>query len=157
MKGLRRNYNSLVVKFAFNSRLFLLVIYKKIELLERCVMASIVYDKSKKFAFRIIKLYKYLIQEYNEPVMTKQLLRCGTSIGANITEAEYAISKKEFVMKMYIAFKECGETIYWLDLLFAGKYITEKQYQSMKCDCEELMRLLSSITKTTREQLDKSK
>ena len=120
-------------------------------------MASVVYDKSKKFAFRVIKLYKHLIKEFDEPVMTKQLLRCGTSIGANITEAEYAISKKEFGMKMYIAFKECGETIYWLDLLFYGEYITEKQYQSMKNDCEELMRLLSAITKTTREQLENSK
>ncbi len=120
-------------------------------------MASIVYDKSKKFSLRIIKLYKFLIQEHNETVMSKQLLRCGTSIGANITEAEYAISKKEFVMKMYIALKECGETIYWLDLLFDGEYITEKQYQSIKNDCEELLRLLSSITKTTREQLNKTK
>ncbi len=118
-------------------------------------MVSVVYDKSKKFAFRVIKLYKYLIKAYDEPVMTKQLLRCGTSIGANITEAEYAISKKEFGMKMYIAFKECGETLYWLDLLFDGEYITEKQYQSMKTDCEELMRLLSAITKTTRERIEK--
>ena len=116
-------------------------------------MASVVYDKSKFFSFRIIKLYKHLNSQYNETVISKQLLRCGTSIGANITEAEYAISKKEFTMKMYIAFKECGETIYWLDLLFGSDYITEKQYQSIKCDCEELMRLLSSITKTTREKL----
>lgn len=58
-------------------------------------------------------------------------------------------------MKMYIAFKECGETLYWLDLLFDGEYITEKQYQSMKTDCEELMRLLSAITKTTRERIEK--
>ena len=120
-------------------------------------MASIVYDKSKVFALRIVKLYKYLISQQKEPVISKQLLRCGTSIGANITEAEYAISKKEFVMKMYIALKECGETLYWLDLLFDSEYITEKQYQSIKSDCEELMRMLSSITKTTRERLDKSK
>ncbi len=120
-------------------------------------MASIVYDKSKVFALRIVKLYKHLNSQYNETVISKQLLRCGTSIGANITEAEYAISKKEFVMKMYIAFKECGETIYWLDLLFNSEYINEKQYKSMKNDCEELMRLLSSITKTTRERLNKTK
>ncbi len=120
-------------------------------------MASIVYDKSKVFALRIVKLYKYLISQHKEPVISKKLLRCGTSIGANITEAEYAISKKEFVMKMYIALKECGETLYWLDLLFDSEYITEKQYQSIKSDCEELMRMLSSITKTTRERLDKSK
>ena len=118
-------------------------------------MASIVYDKSKVFALRIVKLYKYLISKHNEPVMSKQLLRSGTSIGANITEAEYSISKKEFLMKMYIAFKECGETLYWLDLLFDGGYLTEKQYYSMKKDCEELMRLLSSITKTSRERLNK--
>ena len=119
-------------------------------------MASIVYDKSKAFALRIVKLYKHLNSQYNEMIISKQLLRCGTSIGANITEAEYAISKKEFVMKMYIAFKECGETIYWLDLLFDSEYISEKEYNSIKSDCEELMRLLSSITKTTREKLSKS-
>ena len=118
---------------------------------------NLLIDKSIAFASRIIKLHQYLVKTKKETIISKQIVRSGTSIGANITEAEYAISKKEFVMKMYIAFKECGETIYWLDLLFAGKYITEKQYQSMKCDCEELMRLLSSITKTTREQLDKSK
>ncbi len=118
-------------------------------------MASVVYDKSKVFALRIVKLYRYLISKHNEPVMSKQLLRSGTSIGANITEAEYSISKKEFLMKMYIAFKECGETIYWLDLLFDGEYINEKQYYSIKSDCEELMRLLSSITKTSRERLNK--
>ena len=118
-------------------------------------MASIVHDKSKKFALRIVKLYKYLVQEHKESVMSKQLLRCGTGIGANITQAEYAISKKEFVMKMYIALKECGETIYWLDLLYDGEYITEKKYQSVKRDCDELMRMLLSITKTTRERLNK--
>lgn len=120
-------------------------------------MASIVYDKSKVFALRIVILYRHLNSQYNETVISKQLLRCGTSIGANITEAEYAISKREFVMKMYIALKECGETIYWLDLLFDSEYITEKQYRSIKSDCEELMRLLSSITKTTRERLNKTK
>ncbi len=120
-------------------------------------MASVVYDKSKVFALRIVKLYKHLNSQYNETVISKQLLCCGTGIGANITEAEYSISKKEFVMKMYIAFKECGEKIYWLDLLFDSQYITEKQYQSIKSDCEELMRLLSSITKTTRERLNKTK
>ena len=120
-------------------------------------MASIVYDKSKAFALRIVKLYRHLNSQYNETVISKQLLRCGSSIGANITEAEYAISKREFVMKMYIALKECGETIYWLDLLFDSEYITEKKYRSIKSDCEELMRLLSSITKTTRERLNKTK
>lgn len=136
--------------------IIIFTVYKRFTVKHKVTnMVSVVYDKSKKFAFRVIKLYKYLIKEYDEPVMTKQLLRCGTSIGANITEAEYAISKKEFGMKMYIAFKECGETLYWLDLLFDGEYITEKQYQSMKTDCEELMRLLSAITKTTRERIEK--
>ena len=99
-------------------------------------------------------MYKHLKSQYNETVISKQLLRSGTGIGANITEAEYAISKKDFNMKMYIAFKECGETNYWLDLLFESEYITEKQYKSIKSDCEELMRLLSAITKTTREKIE---
>lgn len=116
-------------------------------------MSSVVWDKSKKFALRIIKLYKYLCFNHNENIMSKQLLRCGTSIGANITEAQYSISKKEFNAKMYIAYKECGEADYWLDVLFGGGFLTEKQYISMKTDCEELMRMLSSITKTCRERL----
>lgn len=112
---------------------------------------NIVFDKSKKFAIRVVKLYKYLCDEKKEFVLSKQLLRSGTSIGANISEANCSISKKEFLSKMYIAFKECSESKYWLDLLFETNYLTQTEYDSIMNDCSEIQKLLSSITKTTRE------
>ena len=110
---------------------------------------SIVFEKSKKFSVRIVNLYKYLYSK-KEFVMSKQLLKCGTSIGANIAEALCAISKKDFLAKMYIAFKECAETLYWLDILKETKYITEKEYDSVYNECKEIQSILTSITKTTR-------
>ena len=86
---------------------------------------SIVFEKSKRFAIRIVKLYKYLCDEKKEVVLSKQLLRSGTSIGANIAEANSAFSKKDFLAKMYIAFKECSESKYWLDLLYKTDYLTQ--------------------------------
>ena len=106
--------------------------------------------KSKKFAIRIVNLYKYLYNDKNEFVLSKQILRSGTSIGANITEALCASSKKDFINKMYIAFKECAETLYWLDLLFETDYLTNNEYKSISDDCSELKKLLSSITKTSK-------
>ena len=91
-----------------------------------------------------------MCNEKNEFVMSKQMLRSGTSIGANIAEAKCGSSKKDFLNKMYIAFKECSETNYWLDLLFETEYINEKEYNSIKNDCEEINKILSSITKTTK-------
>lgn len=111
---------------------------------------NIVFDKSKKFAVRIINLYKYLCSEKKEFVLSKQILRSGTSIGANISEALCAISKKDFLAKMYIAFKECSETKYWLDLLCETEYLSAEQYNSISADCAEIQKLLSSITKTTK-------
>ncbi len=102
------------------------------------------------FAKRIVKLYRYLVEEKKEYVLSKQLLRSGTSIGANITEAECGISRKDFLAKMYIAFKECAETQYWLELLESSEYLSEKEYQSINADCEELRKILSSITKSVR-------
>ena len=84
--------------------------------------------KSKKFAVRIVKLYKYLCDEKKEYVLSKQVLRSGTSIGANIAESECAISEKDFLSKIYIALKECVETLYWLDLLFETEYLSETEY-----------------------------
>lgn len=110
--------------------------------------------KSKQFAIRIIKLYRYLQNEQNEFVLSKQLLRSGTSIGANLTEAEYAVSKKEFLTKCYIALKECAETSYWLELLFETGYLNQKEFDSIKNDSEELRKILSAITKTTRQKLE---
>ena len=111
--------------------------------------------KSRQFAVRIVRLYQYLCEEKHEYVLSKQLLRCGTSIGANIAESTCAFSKKEFLAKMYIAFKECNETSYWLDLLHETEYLTEKEYVSVKADCNELHKMLAAITKTTREKISK--
>ena len=107
--------------------------------------------KSKKIAVRIVKLYKYLCDEKKEVVLSKQLLRSGTSIGANIAEANSAFSKKDFLAKMYIAFKECSESKYWLDLLYKTDYLTQSEFDSINADCTELQKLLSSITKTLKD------
>jgi len=109
--------------------------------------------KSKRFAVRIIKLYRYLCEEQREFVMSKQLLRCGTSIGANLAEAECAISRKDFLAKVYIALKECAETKYWLELLEETEYLTKSQFQSVYTDCEELRKMLSATTKTVNSTL----
>lgn len=105
-------------------------------------------SKSFAFSLRIVKLYKYLCDEKKEYVMSKQILRSGTSIGANVAEAECAVSRKDFCSKMYIAFKESVETMYWLDLLAASEYLTKEQYNSIQLDCMELKKILSSITKS---------
>lgn len=112
--------------------------------------------KSKRFSVRIVNLYKYLRTEKKEYILSKQLLRCGTSIGANITEAEAAFSKKDFLSKMYIAFKESHETKYWLDLLYETDFLTEREYQSVLKDCAELISMLSAITKSTAESISSS-
>ena len=112
---------------------------------------SIVFDKSKKFEIRVVKLYNYLCDEKKEFVLSKQLLRSGTSIGANIAEANSAFSKKDFLAKMYIAFKECSESKYWLELLHETDYLTQSQFDSINSDCTEIQKLLSSITKTLKD------
>lgn len=105
-------------------------------------------NKSKKFAVRIIKLYKYLSDEKKEYIISKQLLRCGTSIGANLAESECAMSENDFLSKIYIALKECNETLYWLDLLAETDYINEKQFKSIQEDCNEIKKILMATTKT---------
>lgn len=115
-------------------------------------MHGVVQDKSKTFALRIINLYRYLVNEKKEYALSKQILRSGTSIGANIAEAEYGISRADFLTKMYIALKECAETKYWLELLSESGLIDEMSFDSIMKDCEDLLRLLSSITKTTKEK-----
>lgn len=115
---------------------------------------SVILFKSKDFAIRIIRLYKYLCEQQRENVLSKQLLRSGTSIGANVTEARCGVSKKDFLAKMYIAFKECVESQYWIDLLHETDYLSDKEYQSLTADCEELRKILSSITKSTSESLN---
>ena len=115
---------------------------------------SIVKEKSFDFAIRIVKLYKYLMDEKKEFVLSKQILRSGTSIGANINEAQQGQSKKDFLMKMNIALKECTETKYWIELLSATDYINQEQKESIIKDCIEMEKMLTSIVKTTSNNLD---
>ena len=108
-----------------------------------------VLTKSKAFAIRIIRLYQHLCDDKREYIMSKQLLRCGTSIGANVKEGIRAQSAKDFASKLNIALKEASETEYWLELLAETEYLDDKGFNSMVEDCRELIRLLSSIIKTT--------
>lgn len=114
---------------------------------------NIIKDKSFSFAIRIVKLYQYLTNEKKEYVISKQILRSGTSIGANISEAQQDQSKKDFLMKMNISLKECSETKYWIELLTATDYLDEKMQKSISEDCTELEKLLTSIVKKTAENV----
>lgn len=114
---------------------------------------NLVFDKSKDFAIRIVNLYKYLCETKKEYVLSKQILRSGTSIGANIAESECAISKKDFMSKLYIALKEATETLYWLELLYKTEYIDNQMYRSMYNDCEEIKKILQASTKTLNNNL----
>ncbi len=114
---------------------------------------SVVITKSRNFSKQIIHLYRVLCLEQKEFIMSKQLLRCGTSIGANLAEATCAISKKDFFSKNYIAFKECAECDYWLNLLWDSEYMPKERFATIREDCAELQRLLSSITHTLRKDL----
>ena len=111
-----------------------------------------VLTKSKAFAVRIIMLYKHLCAESKEYTLSKQILRSGTSIGANIREAVNGYSKKDFTAKMSIALKEAGETAYWLELLAETDYISDSQFKSIYADVEELLKLLTSIVKTSKSE-----
>jgi four helix bundle protein len=111
---------------------------------------NITLEKSKKFAIRIYTLYKSLCENKKEYVLAKQLLRSGTSIGANLTEAQYSISRKEFLAKAQISLKECAETEYWLELLKETGLLTLVEYENIIKDSKELLRLLISITKTLK-------
>ncbi len=112
---------------------------------------NILRDKSFKFAIRIVNLYKFLLKEENEFVLSKQILRSGTSIGAMIRESEYAQSQADFIHKLSIGIKEANETNYWLDLLYETKYIEQKLYQSINNDCIELLKLLIASIKTAKK------
>jgi four helix bundle protein len=106
---------------------------------------NVVRNKSFQFALRIISLCHFLNEYKKEFMLSKQLLRSGTSIGANIREADNAESKPDFIHKMGIAQKEADETLYWLDLLMESSIITREQYQPLKTDCDELFRIIKSI------------
>lgn len=112
---------------------------------------NVIVDKSKMFALRIIKLYKYLCTEKKEFILSKQILRSGTSIGANVKEAIRGQSKADFYAKMNIALKETSETEYWLELLNESDYIEKSQFDSIYSDCQEIIKILVSITKTQKQ------
>ena len=111
---------------------------------------SIVRIKSYQFSIRIVKIYQYIQQEKKEFVLAKQVLRCGTSIGAMVREAEQAESTADFIHKLSVALKEANETEYWICLLNDTEYITETMFQSILSDCKEIMALITSIIKTTK-------
>ncbi|MDP5229739.1 MAG: four helix bundle protein [Cellulophaga sp.] len=113
---------------------------------------NIVKSKSFDFAIDIVYLYKRLVAEQKEFVMSKQLLKSVTSIGANVREAEFAVSRADFINKMAISLKEANETEYWLDLLYKTNYIDENVFKDFKIKIEELLKLLISIFKTTRNK-----
>ena len=108
-------------------------------------------QQSFSFALRIVKLCKYLQSEHKEYILSKQILRSGTAIGALIAEAKYAQSKAEFLNKLMIALKETNETKYWIALLYHSQYITEKMYQSLLPEVESLLKILIASTKTTKK------
>lgn len=111
---------------------------------------NVVMNKSYAFALRIIKLYKYLITEKKEFILSKQVLRSGTAVGALIKEAEHAQSKADFINKMNIALKEANETEYWLMLLQESDYLEEKETLSIRAENSDLIKLLASIVKTSK-------
>ncbi len=117
-------------------------------------MDNVLKSKSEDFALRIIKMYKYLTnrEQNREYIMSRQLLRSGTSIGANVAEVEFAISRDDFKAKLYVSLKECNESSYWIRLLYKSGYLSDVEYESLLSDCQELLRLLVSITKTLKEQ-----
>ncbi len=112
---------------------------------------NVIKTKSFDFAVDIVYLYKELIVKHKEYVISKQLLKSGTSIGANIREAEFAISKPDFINKMTISLKEANETDYWLDLLNRTKYIEDVKYVQFKQKIEEILKLLVSIVKSSKQ------
>lgn len=114
-------------------------------------MDNTIYEKSFQFAVRIVNLCKYLQTEHKEHVLSKQILRSGTSIGANVAEAQQAQSKPDFVSKLSIALKEAKETDYWLRLLHATEYLRNAQFDSIISDCDEIESLLVSIVKTSKK------
>jgi len=114
---------------------------------------NVLKEKSYQFAIRIVKLYQFLKEEKKEFTLSKQILRSGTSIGANIEEAIGAQSQKDFYMKLNISYKEARETHYWLRILHDTNYIDDKQFQSIINDCDELLKITGTIIKTMKSKL----
>jgi four helix bundle protein len=118
-------------------------------------MENVIANKSYAFALRMIRLYQFLSEQKKEYVLSKQLLRSGTAIGAMVKESEHAQSKADFLNKMNVALTEANETEYWLMLLKDTQYINENEFDSINADCTEILRLLISIVKSTKTSLKK--
>ena len=114
---------------------------------------NIILNRCMNFSVRIIKLRTYLTNEKHEYDISKQLLRSGTSIGANLNEAQAAVSKRDFISKAGISLKESRESLYWIELLSRAELINQTQYESLKQDCEEIIKLITSIIKTSKQNL----
>lgn len=114
---------------------------------------NVLKSKSFDFALRIVNLYKYLKEEQKEYILSQQLIRSGTCIGAIVRETEHAESIKDFIHKLSIGLKEANESRYWLDLLSAANFINQKMYKSINQDCEELLKLLTSSVKTSKQRI----
>ena len=112
---------------------------------------NIIRNKSFDFSVRIVNLYKILYYQRNEKTISKQLLRCATSIGANIEEGLAAFSKKEFIFKLQISYKEAFESRYWLKLLFKTEYIKQSEFESLLFDVEEIIKIMTAILKSSKE------
>lgn len=117
---------------------------------------NIIKQKSFSFAVRIVSIYKHISENKKEYVLCKQLLRSGTSIGANVREADNAESKSDFIHKMSIAQKETDETMYWLELLKESEYLSEKDFESLFSDAAEILKILRSIILTTKKNIHHS-
>lgn len=122
----------------------------------KSIDSNVVVGKSKDFALRCIRLYQLLVKERSEFVLSKQLLRSGTSIGANVKEALRGQSKADFAMKLNIALKEASESEYWIELLGESKILNEHEFKSIHDDCTELIKILTSIVKTTDKSIHNS-
>ncbi|MDR3183347.1 MAG: four helix bundle protein [Planctomycetaceae bacterium] len=118
---------------------------------------NVVVEKSFDFAVRIVDLYRFLCKEHKEYVLSKQILRSGTSVGANVSEAAYGQSKKDFAAKMSVALKESSETRYWIKLLVRTNFLTQEQGNSILTDCDEIFRILHAIVKTTKNELENNR
>ena len=116
------------------------------------IVDNVIENKSFQFAIRIVRLYKFLCEEKKEYILSRQLLRAGTSIGANVTESQQAQSKPDFVSKISIALKEASETKYWIKLLGATEYLSENQTKSILDDCVEIEKILVTILKSAKNQ-----
>ena len=111
---------------------------------------NLILDESKKFALRVIRLYQFLAEQKREYILSKQVLRSGTSVGANVREAVQAQSRPDFLHKMQIALKEASESEYWLEILYETEYITKSEFDDMKNKCTELLKLLISIINSSK-------